>query len=50
MSEKIPDVEQRHQAAEARIFTLAERLSQGPAAGEKLIADVESRSSNRRVS
>jgi hypothetical protein len=39
MNESIPDAESRHRAAEERILTLAEELSE--AAGEKLIADVE---------
>ncbi len=39
MDDAIPDAEQRHQAAEERILSLAEDLSQ--AAGERLIADVE---------
>ncbi len=39
MNETLPDAEQRHRAAEERILTTAEELSE--AAGEKLIADVE---------
>ena len=39
MNETIPDAETRHRAAEERILTLAEELSE--TAGEKLIADVE---------
>ena len=39
MNETIPDAESRHRAAEERILTLAEELSE--TAGEKLIADVE---------
>ena len=39
MNETLPDAEQRHRAAEKRILTTAEELSE--AAGEKLIADVE---------
>jgi hypothetical protein len=40
MNETIPDAESRHLAAEERILTLAEELSE--TAGEKLIAEVES--------
>jgi hypothetical protein len=39
MNEKTPDAEARHRAAEERILTLAEELSE--TSGEKLIADVE---------
>ena len=39
LNETIPDAETRHRAAEERILTRAEELSE--AAGEKLIADVE---------
>jgi hypothetical protein len=39
MKDTIPDAEQRHQAAEERILSLAEELSE--AASEKLIAEVE---------
>ena len=39
MNETIPDTETRHRAAEERILSLAEDLSE--TAGEKLIADVE---------
>ena len=38
-NETIPDAETRHRAAEERILTLAEELSE--TAGEKLISDVE---------
>jgi hypothetical protein len=37
--EAVPDAEKRHQAAEERILSLAEELSE--TAAEKLIADVE---------
>ncbi len=39
MNEALPDAEQRHRAAEERILSLAEDLSE--TAGEKLMADVE---------
>jgi hypothetical protein len=39
MNEKIPDAEAQHRAAEERILTLAEELSE--TAGEKLNDDVE---------
>jgi hypothetical protein len=39
MNEPIPDAEQRHRAAEERILSLAEDLSE--TAGAKLLSDVE---------